>query len=298
MNKNWRPETLLPKLRKFTFFIFSFFGLFEFTKNKLTRLLLFLYFGSRDAVINQFSSIISPLDVSIQNSKGLYLRYKEFLKILKPNWQSENEYIRIGSKYDGGYWITKRVLRKADFLVSGGIESNNDFEYYLARNGIPGIQIDNSVDRAPKAHKKLQFIKKTLGISENNISRYIPINSKNVIIKLDIEGAEYETLKQITDFSKVICLIVEFHEIYKIVEEDFWRSLKELLSKLKLSHDNICVKANNAGGTFIIGNQILPKVIEVTFVRKDLLNHSTKKFPEMESLGVNKPSFPPITIYW
>jgi hypothetical protein len=38
------------------------------------------------------------------------------------------------------------------FLISGGIETNNDFELALAALGAEGIQIDYSISQPPVSH--------------------------------------------------------------------------------------------------------------------------------------------------
>jgi hypothetical protein len=257
---------------------------------------LFGIYKSREAVVNEFGSVISPKELKIRNSIVLANRFSEFKEILNPRWMSKNEYIRIGSKYDGGYVIPKNLLKKVDFLISGGIENNNDFEIAVAEFGIKGLQIDNSIEKPPINHANLSFKKITLGVTENNINFFMPKSSKNIMLKLDIEGAEYETLRQIKSFKNLICIIIEFHNLNRIVEEKFWQEFKFLLAKIKRSHDVVYRAANNCGGVSIIGNNLLPKVTEVTFARKDSIKNIKRVSLANLNFGKNCAEFPELII--
>jgi hypothetical protein len=70
----------------------------------------------------------------LQRSELLFYKYinmKEvkcdFLKIDDSDLNL-NHVIRIGAVRDGGYFVTKRLIEEADFLISGGISYNVAFE--------------------------------------------------------------------------------------------------------------------------------------------------------------------------
>ena len=79
-----------------------------------------------------------------------------------------------------------------------------------------------------------------------------------VILKIDIEGDEYEVTDQIIDFHPRIKLIViEFHNIHSRTHE-FENCIKKLKMKYKLIHTHY----NNNGR---VVNDI-PDVVELTFL--------------------------------
>jgi len=114
--------------------------------------------------------------------------------------------------------------------------------------GIVGIQIDNSIDTAPILHKNLSFIRATLGnILEVNIDELItrfPAKSSG-ILKLDIEGAEYSVFTAIKNIDKFNIIVVEFHSLYKISNDDFWSNFRLILLKLRKNHEVVFIAPNN-----------------------------------------------------
>ena len=49
-------------------------------------------------------------------------------ELYKPSFVSNNELIRLGSRYDGGYVILKKQIKETNCLVSFGVSDNWDFE--------------------------------------------------------------------------------------------------------------------------------------------------------------------------
>jgi hypothetical protein len=145
-------------------------------KSTLMRALTFLIFRARGGVLNTFNSLISPTEYKSKTSIEIQSRAEKLIDLLSP-YPSRAELKLVGSHGDGGYFMNRDDLLESKFLISGGIEDNNTFEYELAELGIKGLQIDNSIDSAPLTHKNLQFTKATLGwkgsdtFSINDISR-------------------------------------------------------------------------------------------------------------------------------
>jgi hypothetical protein len=218
----------------------------------------------------------------------------ELKTLLNPIILKSNLLKRYGSTFDGGYVIPKIAIEKSHFLISGGIETNNDFEIELAKMGIVGVQIDNSIDSAPRAHKNLTFIRATLGKKsefdlEKMISKY-PINQKGVL-KLDIEGAEYDTLKNINDLGRFNAIIIEFHNLYRISEEGFWKNYKQLLKRLNRNFYLVYMAANNCCGFTIIGGVPIPNVMEITFANKNLLRKKDYLITQLNKTTFNNQNY-------
>ena len=258
------------------------------------RLIFLLRYKQRGAVVNIFKSIISPAELNVQYSIVLHKRVLELKTLLSPIILKHNLLKRYGSTFDGGYVIPKIAIEKSHFLISGGIETNNDFEIELAKLGMVGVQIDNSIDSAPKVHKNLTFIRATLGKKsefdlEKTISKY-PIGKKG-ILKLDIEGAEYETLKNINDLGRFNAIIIEFHNMYRITDEGFWKGYKKLLKRLNRNFNVVYMNANNCCGFTIIGGIPIPNVVEITFIRKDLLKKKDYLVTQLNKTTFNNQNY-------
>ena len=255
----------------------------KFLLNKICRLLLFLFFQQRGAVVNYFKSITSPNELKLQKSKFMQSRVEEFRTLVNPIIVKKEKLKKYGSVGDGGYVLPISAVNKSKFLISGGIENNNEFEINLARLGITGIQIDNSIDKPPSLHKNLSFMRATLGnLHEVDIDDLIAGFPARVngILKLDIEGAEYSVLNSLNDLDKFNAITVEFHNLYKISEDNFWKNFKSILIKLKKYHEVVFIAPNNCCGYSILGGFPIPNVMEITFAKRSLVSGKRLKTTE------------------
>ena len=243
--------------------------------NKFYRLALFILYSQRGAVVNNFRSITSPKELKLQKSKIMLHRIEEFRSLISPIIVKKEKLKRYGSVGDGGYVLPVNAVNKSNFLISGGIENNNEFEINLARLGITGIQIDNSIDKPPALHKNLSFIRATLGnmheVDINKLITRFPARASG-ILKLDIEGAEYSVINSLKNLDKFNAITVEFHNLYKISEDNFWNNFKSILLKLKKYHGVVFIAPNNCCGYTILGGFPIPNVMEITFAKRSLVS--------------------------
>ena len=204
---------------------------------------------------------------------------------------------RIGSKNDGGYFVPKKIIHQAKNLITCGLGFNWDFEkkFYKLNPFCKIIVYDQSVNfftllsdlikslifsiRYRKEFKKIfkiidyyyffsNFAVHHKSMVGNKIKKnFIKLdkiigNKKQIILKIDIEGDEYNILNTIKKFQKnIICLIIEFHKI-----KSNFKTLKGFINNNDLIICNIC--PNNSLG---VDKEDDPKVIEVTFINKKLL---------------------------
>ena len=128
---------------------------------------------------------------------------------------------------------------------------------------------DFSVDAPPDLPDQLKFHKEGIGpVKTGNCDNYLAHLKANhdehrkVLLKIDVEGAEYDWLLQ-TDIAEVsrtaICIAFEFH----------WLDTKgdafiRCVEKLKAHYHIVHLHGNNAGG--MVG--WVPRVPELTFVHK------------------------------
>lgn len=103
---------------------------------------------------------------------------------------------------------------------------------------------------------------------------------KDILLKIDIEGMEYNLIDKLIKYSKKInLLVVEFHSINK-KKKFFIKAIKKLKNKYKIIH----LHGNNAAphGYKTILNDGFPVTLEITFVNKfQKINYAkqNKKFP-------------------
>ena len=251
-------------------------------KNLITKIIALLHFKQKSGVLNRYNSLISPLEFYTRKSTKHSKSTHELISILAPN-KFKGDLKRFGDKGDGSYVLPKNIVTPKTHLISGGIADNNEFEIELAKKGVTGIQVDNSITRAPKEHKNLIFKFATLGdkdgtnkISLENLISNAPSN-KNLIVKLDIEGAEIAALQNLSEkaLKRINCLVLELHNLSSLVQND--RVLKSLIKLKNSGLSSIYLQANNGILDYIIAGVLIPDNVEVTFVRKEKVSKPSPK---------------------
>lgn len=203
--------------------------------------------------------------------------------------------VRVGRDGDGGYVIADGL--QYDLLIAGGIAGDISFEEDLLQRhpNIMGYGFDGTVEEMPnKTQDRLTLIKKNIGIHNNDtltdLVEYVG-ECKDVFLKLDIEGAEFDwILSSAADFNKFKQIVIEMHPFGGNSQEEgvldigHWQTALRCIRKLNTTHRLVHIHGNNAptigGGTFGvpapewysskygIKKIELPRVPELTFVRK------------------------------
>jgi len=195
----------------------------------------------------------------------------------------ENNLIRIGSKFDGGYFVYDN-LENTDYLISIGIGDNFEFEKDIS-DKISGISmydgtipnIDFNINNAIFFNKNIQTVQDLYSSISNIEKKY-----ENLILKMDIEGDEWNILDQIDyeTLNKFKQVIIEFHYFDKMIdmygfhplgERSNFKISESIFKKLSDIFYPIYIHANNFSDLKIIANKPIPEVFEITFLRKDFL---------------------------
>jgi hypothetical protein len=104
----------------------------------------------------------------------------------------------------------------------------------------------------------------------NKIIGMEKLSEQSIFLKMDIEGAEYESLPLLTPYlSKINAMVFEFHDLDRCGEM-FESIVASFSGSFFIAH----IHANNFGG--YIENSKLPLTLEICFLNKELLNHSAK----------------------
>ena len=97
-------------------------------------------------------------------------------------------------------------------------------------------------------------------------------HSKDLLLQMDIEGAEFSCLLAASDsiLSRFRIVLVEFHGLERISSSRFLNTrLLPVLHKLNRHFDCVHVHPNNCSGTVEVLQATLPMVIEATYYRKN-----------------------------
>lgn len=200
------------------------------------------------------------------------------LKLMRPV-PSPAPLVRLGPVGDGGY-LVPNDLDGIKACFSPGVSDEAGFELSFANRGVPCFLADASVPEEPVKHENIFFDPLFLGAisdSKRFISLEDWVNQKSfengdLILQMDIEGAEYDVLRSAPPelLKRFRLIAIELHNFEFILTDklaalSFEGFLNILLEHFEVVHIH---PNNNRRPVFHKGIEI-PPVIEMTLLRKD-----------------------------
>jgi hypothetical protein len=185
--------------------------------------------------------------------------------------------IRLGVNADGGYVIADNI-GNYDCYISAGVSTeesfSRDFIIKYQMNKYNSYAFDGTINNYPYNYtKNITFIKKNISDILNdqyaNLS-FLMNRYNDIFLKMDIESCEYKWLLSLSNdnLNKFKQIVIEFHGI----NDDSWNcELNNKIicfNKLSYTHYPVHVHGNNYGTT----TNNIPDTIEVTYIRKDIIN--------------------------
>jgi hypothetical protein len=225
---------------------------------------------------------------------------------------------RVGSIFDGGYVLTYKSIVNSDFLISGGLHYNFDFEYefYKINSHSKFVLIDGSLGlkklfigvfvrplflmffrrfnlngyidllKSIEILSKHGLIRKYINTKYNisNIINKYQFSNKIGVLKLDIEYSEYEILDDIVKNKNLFsAILIEFHQTHLIENRD---KINKFYHQLGFQCVDIAI--NELGGF----EKEIPIVVEMSFVNpiyisdslpfQNRVNHPSKELVVIE----------------
>jgi hypothetical protein len=194
--------------------------------------------------------------------------------------KTEYELVRIGSTSDGGY-LLPNDFENIEAVFSPGVSNIHSFELHmLEKYKVKSFMCDFTVDKIIPNKKELIFEKKHLGVINNHefqrLEEWVNLNSKtkNLILQMDIEGAEYSVILDtpIEILKKFRIIIIEFHDLDLSFNTQFFEIYSSVINKILKQFSVVHLHPNNCCGTFKHKNIEIPKVLEITFINNDRLS--------------------------
>lgn len=204
--------------------------------------------------------------------------------------------IRIGGQVDGAYVIPDDLCG-IDACFSPGVNNFKEFEDQLSLDyGIKSHMCDFSSNpdafmtpliRGMQTFKKLWLDveggKDTITLDDwvNSLS---PDNNLDLILQIDIEGAEYRNLLACSEtvLRRFRIIVIELHRLNEPDGSTFFEhNIRPLCDRLKTSHVVVHAHPNNCCGQYIdqrTGMNI-PSALELTLLRRDRLQFSHNSNP-------------------
>lgn len=207
--------------------------------------------------------------------------------VLKPK-PSPHELIRIGGRIDGAYLVPNDLAGITD-CFSPGVNNRKNFEDELAQKyDVKSHMCDFSSDVArfstPLIPGMQTFRQCWLDVpgAKNAISLEKWVNeqagpkSDDLLLQIDIEGAEYRNLLNCPNdiLKRFRIIVIELHGLDALLDPDIFSAvLYPFFTKIGALFSCVHAHPNNYEGQVILPglNANIPHVLELSFIRKDRL---------------------------
>lgn len=206
-------------------------------------------------------------------------KYLEILSLMKPARHSL-PLRRFGGENDGGY-VLLDAIDPDSVCISLGIADDISFDADLAQSIAQVAMFDYSITQPPFkiANSSFQALKVVSQVEDDTKEIDIPSifnqvgTNSPIILKVDIEGSEWDCFKDIGDnyLSRCHQIIFEFHGLQKLQLHSAYSSYINFLVRLRNTHTVVNSHINNWDRFDVIQGVAVPNVLEVTYVRNDLV---------------------------
>ena len=182
--------------------------------------------------------------------------------------------ILLGHKRDGCY-VLLDDFEGIRVAYSFGISNNVHFDDALAKRGIDVYMYDHTISKLPFEHEKFHWKKIGLcGKNTNNpnlktledlIKENGHTSEKNMILKMDIEYYEWESLIDLTEetLNQFKYIAVEYHFFGNSRADIFFKVIKKLFK----THQPFYIRCNgDRGNKFNFGNNRICFIMEVCYI--------------------------------
>ncbi len=207
-------------------------------------------------------------------------RARRTAELLRP-YETEHVLVRVGDDADGGYVMAD--LFTAPRAVSIGVGGNVSWDLDMARRNITVTMFDPTVDGPPTSVPGATF--HAIGLGTPAQSRALSMNlapfkrvlemagtqTGEAILKVDIEGAEWDALSEVSDYTQFPQVVLELHNLSRLADVKAAQTMLRVLECIHRSHMPIHVHANNEAAVVPFGCYWLPDVLEVSYLRRDLI---------------------------
>ena len=213
---------------------------------------------------------------------------------------------RFGRRSDGGY-VLLDAISSSSVCISLGIADEMSFDEDLSPLVKHIYMFDYSISFPPVILENGSFHSLRVVPAISNDKHEIDVETifgminslTSIVLKVDIEGSEWESFKDVSRDILIRCeqIVFEFHNIQKLFEDKNYNAYLKFLDNLTESHIVVNTHINNWDSFEIIQGVPVPNVLEVTYVRKDLVEKYSG-IRNSERLNYpNNPSRPEFLLY-
>lgn len=197
-----------------------------------------------------------------------------FVRSLRP-LRTRHPLVRIGGPRDGGYLVPDD-LDGIEACFSPGVGGTVRFEQDLLRRGIPSHLVDHTVgppDPSLFDHLPLRLSDRTEGdaISLDDWVADRRPGDGDLLLQMDIEGAEWDVLPAVTPrtLARFRIVVIELHGLRRLRQTEWFERMDRSLAALRSGWRVVHLHPNNCCPVDDVRGIPVPRVLEVTFLRRD-----------------------------
>lgn len=220
----------------------------------------------------------------ISDNMDYCIRLKELLHAKKVK---NKNYIRVGRNNDGGYVMIDDFDENM-CAYSFGISDDMSWDKMINQmTGMDVFMYDHTIPCAPEYRKGCYFIRCGVGVENtdnlrtldyilNDSAKQINHKTENAILKMDIEGGEWDVIKSVSKslLSQFRQMLFEFHGLTNKSNEE---KIIESLGKLNETHQVAWIHGNNYRHAIGDDRIVVPDTIEVLYVNKNIYSFEDGK---------------------
>ena len=235
----------------------------------LERIIKFYLIENNFAKSKKFLTRMTPIN-----------EVNQLLELLYPI-NCEKGLIRLGPEKDGGYLVPDD-LDGIEACFSPGVSTVSGFEKDCANRNIKVFLADASVNAPTETDDLFDFIPMFIGSMNNDsyltldkwVNSKIPDTSKELLLQMDIERAEYEVFHSLSEktINRFRIMVIEFHDLDEIWNYPFFKVMSRVFKKILQTHHCVHIHPNNITIKKKLNRIETVQTMEFTFYKKERIN--------------------------
>ena len=227
------------------------------------------------------SGFVDSKLVTVLERFNVTAEYYDLLRsLLKVKKIVGKNFIRVGKHNDGGYIMVDN-FKNFGVAYSFGVCDDISWDTDMANRGYEIFMYDPTINAIPEQNDKFHFFKEGIAGFEfknhslNTLDYFIQknghTNNNDIILKMDVEGAEWSFLATVSSetLSKFDQMVFEFHDLIQAKDQSVMNATLACIKKISQTHSLVHLHANNYDSFLFLDDEILvPNVLELTYVKK------------------------------
>lgn len=193
-------------------------------------------------------------------SANYYSELQDLLRIAKVEGFN---LVRTGREHDGGYILLDDFC-EGGIAYSFGISNDVSWDKDMASRGYDVFMYDHTINGLPEENARFHWFRQGIADGTTQDERLKTLNElirnnhhedkNNMILKMDVEGAEWGFLQNVSSdtLAQFSQMTFEFHNITK---HDKPELVLEAFMKINRTHQLIHIHANNFAGYIAFGDK-------------------------------------------